>query len=362
MDVAAKPATVTGEFDQAGRSERAESRSHDPLEIDELEFLPVLDSQVENLGSIRPATTLRNSYTAADFTGSTGESPAVHGQSHTHDREMRDVISAESGWMGTWDEGTLSTGLQSDSVAPIREGVLPECGESPLALSGAMQIPEPANDLLSLASLGDSADYASQSLETPKLEDGDVDPHIANTPASGTLGDLPIENRIDFLLEKAKTVGFDTFDEMVTIYYTTSSNDNNLDQNDSWLSRSRRLPQVLSSSYYAAQGWNEWERRGFQVELLRGAEETLMEEIRTFRQSASLSTLLDASLKSDLSDVQSRREEELMQQARKNMPHLWAFIFSLTARNPTIAPAQRVGAVYRIIIALCGSIDVPALK
>lgn len=101
-----------------------------------------------------------------------------------------------------------------------------------------------------------------------------------------------IEDRMAYVLEGAKAVGFQTFDESIVAYYTTCFDEVPSLYDQQRLSRGRRLPQFLAACCGAARGWSDWERRGFQGEILQGAEDTLVRELKTFKSSASFSEWL----------------------------------------------------------------------
>ncbi|KAF2158319.1 hypothetical protein M409DRAFT_31151 [Zasmidium cellare ATCC 36951] len=158
--------------------------------------------------------------------------------------------------------------------------------------------------------------------------------------------EISMENRVGFLVDRAKAAGFSTFDDMIEAYYTTGASSQPQHGTDqASRSRRRRLSDLLPSFFSAARGWSDWERRGLHLELLRGAEQTLMEEVKAFRESMSCA---------DESSTH-RHAEDMMQQAQEKMPKLWSLIMSLTAKNPSIAATDRTNAVYRTVVALCES-------
>ncbi len=113
--------------------------------------------------------------------------------------------------------------------------------------------------------------FTAYAADMPQDEDRwDVD-----VPASA-------QERIRYIVDRATAVGFDTFDEAVAAYYTKKFEDTSLLCVDQRLSRNQQLPQLLSTLHNAAKDWSEWERRGFQEQIIQNAEEALVEELSSY--------------------------------------------------------------------------------
>lgn len=96
--------------------------------------------------------------------------------------------------------------------------------------------------------------------------------------------ELPnMEERLRFVTDQAKAMGFPSFDDAVMAYYNHSFPESSPLYNEQRLSRNRRLPRVLATVRESAQEWSEWERRGFQEEIVRSAEENLVREFHAFK-------------------------------------------------------------------------------
>jgi hypothetical protein len=94
-----------------------------------------------------------------------------------------------------------------------------------------------------------------------------------------------IDDRFEYILECAKKVGFDGFDSLVAKYYTADFSDYSILSQEQRLSRNRHLPGILAELRDKSQGWTEWERQGYQSEILKAAEAIFVAECNTFRHS-----------------------------------------------------------------------------
>ncbi len=101
--------------------------------------------------------------------------------------------------------------------------------------------------------------------------------------------------RVEGILEHVQAAGFESFDELVTAYYSGTFQPTSSMANEQRLSRNRRLPKVLADIFHAADLWSPWERRGLSEEILNTAEFMLTSENSGARNSllAKLSPLLE---------------------------------------------------------------------
>ncbi|GAM86519.1 hypothetical protein ANO11243_045330 [Dothideomycetidae sp. 11243] len=99
--------------------------------------------------------------------------------------------------------------------------------------------------------------------------------------------DAPMEQRLKYVTDQARAMGFANFDDAIIAFYSHTFRESSPLFNDQRLSRNRRLPRVLAALRDAAQDWSEWERRGFQEEIIRAAEENLVKEFHAFRSGAT---------------------------------------------------------------------------
>lgn len=118
--------------------------------------------------------------------------------------------------------------------------------------------------------------------------------------ASVNSKDPSLHSRFSYVLDCAKAVGFESFDALVSIYYTANFEDSSSLSSEQRLSRMRRLPGVIAAIRDSSEGWTQWERQGYQDEILQSAESILGAEFRRFNQ--------DSALKDDIFVLESSRD------------------------------------------------------
>ncbi|WQF75132.1 hypothetical protein CDEST_00146 [Colletotrichum destructivum] len=121
------------------------------------------------------------------------------------------------------------------------------------------------------------------------------------------------QGRVRHVIEQAAAVGFETLDEAIAAYYTETFEDVPSLYQEQRLSRNRRLPRLLSTLQSAAKGWSEWERRGFQEQIAMGAEELLVQELRTFiaRQKTGAGNGIEATASNEVTETASARSQRV---------------------------------------------------
>ncbi|KAJ5218410.1 uncharacterized protein N7498_000509 [Penicillium cinerascens] len=167
--------------------------------------------------------------------------------------------------------------------------------------------------------------------------------------------DALIEGRVAYVLEAAKAAGYETLDELIVDYYTTCFDEGTPLYGQQRLSRSRSLPQFLAACCDAAGGWSDWERKGFREEILKGVEDILVRELRTFKSSPSFLEWLNMPQDRSASKNESRKnkESEIKRIFQNELPDLWALITALIAKNKALQPKDYSGAVFSVITSLC---------
>jgi hypothetical protein len=97
-------------------------------------------------------------------------------------------------------------------------------------------------------------------------------------------------------MESAEMAGYHDFNALISAYYTSDFPESSSLSNEQRLSRNRRLPKVLFELFQATSSWSEWERRGFQEEILKTAENMLSLEGDSARRGLEikLTPLLNA--------------------------------------------------------------------
>lgn len=99
---------------------------------------------------------------------------------------------------------------------------------------------------------------------------------LSGTP--GPLRDHKLDERFEYVLYCLRTAGFESFDGLVTAYYSSSFDESSTLAMEQRLSRNRGLPNVIAELFRSAGCWSDWERRGFHEELLKTTEMMLITE------------------------------------------------------------------------------------
>jgi hypothetical protein len=134
----------------------------------------------------------------------------------------------------------------------------------------------------SLGSTDSSKQQTSTSTETTtsasSLSPEDDDERATQVPDA----DASMEDRIGYVISCAKQVGFDSLDSLVSAYYTRPFAEVSSLSGEQRISRHRRLPQVLAQLRQQITTWTQWERTGFEDEILRTAEDICAAECGRF--------------------------------------------------------------------------------
>jgi hypothetical protein len=96
------------------------------------------------------------------------------------------------------------------------------------------------------------------------------------------------EKQLEYVLNCAEYAGFDSFDDLVTAYYTSKFDDACHLFFEQRQSRNRRLPGVLAEVRRSSMTWTQWEKQGYSDEVLKAAESILVKEFRSFVCSRSV--------------------------------------------------------------------------
>jgi hypothetical protein len=99
---------------------------------------------------------------------------------------------------------------------------------------------------------------------------------LSGTP--GPLRDHKLDERFEYVLYCLRTAGCESFDGLVTAYYSSNFDEASTLAMEQRLSRNRGLPNVVAELFRSAGSWSEWERRGFHEELLKTTEMMLIAE------------------------------------------------------------------------------------
>lgn len=144
-----------------------------------------------------------------------------------------------------------------------------------------------------------------------------------------------LDERFQCIMEQVDAAGFESFDAMATAYYTQNFSDTSPLADEQRLSRNRRLPQFISEVNAAASnGWSDWERKGFQDEILRTAEGMLTNEGCDARQSlgGKVNQLVEAQ---DNGNPAAAAEAmvSMKRTVQEQLPNSWALTMALASDN-----------------------------
>ncbi|KAK2001889.1 hypothetical protein LX36DRAFT_652895 [Colletotrichum falcatum] len=174
----------------------------------------------------------------------------------------------------------------------------------------------------------------------------------ASLPPGLPGSDASLIERLDCLRQYAGALGFGSLDAALSSYYTADLSKSPTLFNEQCLSRSRRLPGLLSEIRKHSKGWNRLGQAGYAEETLRSAEDIYVDE---FRQ---------AGIDVHLQLAEAAGEELTMDLVPKALvvlqnkfPHLWALITSLAmdAATPGEQQQQRRHpyTVFATVMTLC---------
>ncbi|KAG5921460.1 hypothetical protein E4U42_005842 [Claviceps africana] len=153
------------------------------------------------------------------------------------------------------------------------------------------------------------------------------------------------EERVESVMRQAHEAGFDTFEDFATAYYKTDLNKASPLSTEQHLSRSKRLPRVVSDVYQAAETWPQWERRGFCQQILATAATMLTSEASA--RDGHLAYLLQ---KQDVSRV-SEGLELMGKRAQQELPYSWTLNKALVEEGDVAHAAEGPGSSSYIALA-----------
>lgn len=142
----------------------------------------------------------------------------------------------------------------------------------PEHLGHKMRHPSPPTDAMNFAPLATAPPHMGTSVMDPSPDMRQVPPPT-------------LDQRFEGIMQHVEAAGFESFDDLVTAYYSDTFCETSPLANEQHLSRNRRLPKVISDVFQATDSWTHWERRGFQEEILKTAESMLISEGSGVRNS-----------------------------------------------------------------------------
>ncbi|KAI0905120.1 hypothetical protein F4823DRAFT_633261 [Ustulina deusta] len=147
-----------------------------------------------------------------------------------------------------------------------------------------------------------------------------------------------VEEQFEYVLSCAQRVGFDSFDTMALLYYTRNFDPASVLGTEQRLSRNRRLPELLAELRKQSTTWSALQRRGYQDETLKSAEEICAMEYGEFHRGDANSSENESVNETELGDM---------------LPNLWALLTGLVSSNPQLSQRQISEVVFTSLRILC---------
>ncbi len=169
---------------------------------------------------------------------------------------------------------------EDDLRNPLEYGQVPCLDFAPLC--------HDAGSIEQVMTLSDHSSAIDTSFNSARAE---VARHVADQSATlgqGHATQIPLETRMESVLEHIEHQGFDNFDSVVGIYYSQTFAASSSLTSEQWLSRNRRLPHVVASILDSSTHWNQSETRNLNDEILKASESLLTGEIDAARAGLML--------------------------------------------------------------------------
>ncbi|KAH7180236.1 hypothetical protein DER46DRAFT_619794 [Fusarium sp. MPI-SDFR-AT-0072] len=119
----------------------------------------------------------------------------------------------------------------------------------------------------------------------------------SSSRSPGTVPKESLNARFQNIMECVGAMGFESFDDLVTSYYTDDFEEASKLFHEQRFSRIRRLPGVFAEILEGARKWEPSERRGISEEVLKEAELVLM--LENSEAGKSLQSITDAAMTND---------------------------------------------------------------
>ncbi|RWA13132.1 hypothetical protein EKO27_g1973 [Xylaria grammica] len=174
----------------------------------------------------------------------------------------------------------------------------------------------------------------------------DATASMATTPIQWPGSGLPhpqatVEEQFEYVLSCAQRVGFDSFDTMALHYYTRNFHPASALALEQRLSRNRRLPELLAELRKQSVTWSTWQRRGYQDEMLKAAEEICTVEYNEFHKADGNGSESESMNEASLGDM---------------LPNLWGLLTGLVSSNHQLSQRQ-ISEVFTAVLVTRQSLD-----
>ncbi|POR34499.1 Uncharacterized protein TPAR_05301 [Tolypocladium paradoxum] len=206
--------------------------------------------------------------------------------------------------------------------------------------------PSPPDDAMNFAPLAVAPPHMGPSVMDPN-------PNMRPVPAPVPPGAATLDQRFEGIMQHVEAAGFESFDDLVTAYYSDTFCETSPLANEQHLSRNRRLPKVISDVFQATDNWTHWERRGFQEEILKTAESMLISEGSGGRSSllSQIRPLIetqDGAIPPNAGEVLLGMKKTI----QNELPNSWALTMALAANSRTSWQRDRSSTALATIVLL----------
>ncbi|KAI0544242.1 hypothetical protein F4679DRAFT_576973 [Xylaria curta] len=185
-----------------------------------------------------------------------------------------------------------------------------------------------------------AAKHPANNMHQPIIyPDGIISPPLTAAPTNWPNSQASVEDQLEYILNCAQRVGFDSFDTMALHYYTRNFNPTSNIALEQHRSRNQRLPELLAELRKQSTSWSEWQRRGYEGQTLKAAEEICAMEYGEFRKCEGNGSEHEGVNEGALGDM---------------LPNLWALLTGLVSSNQQLSQRQTSEVVFTCMKLLCG--------
>ncbi|OJJ30101.1 hypothetical protein ASPWEDRAFT_164005 [Aspergillus wentii DTO 134E9] len=157
--------------------------------------------------------------------------------------------------------------------------------------------------------------------------------HIPVTQYHETVGNESISHHYQYVIDHVKRAGFESFDALVSGYYTLSFTRNSTADRAQKASRAKRLRSVLESLHKHSKEWTKWEARGFQEQTVQAAEGIYVAELGELQLDSDVNIYGTVDDLPPIEIQKSQVLQNLQRQYENKVPNLWALFTELAGAS-----------------------------
>ncbi|KAK3499445.1 uncharacterized protein B0T23DRAFT_305992 [Neurospora hispaniola] len=276
---------------------------------------------------------------------------------HGHDSLLvHDSPDIDPLLFSTERHGTMTVGFTEESESKVLNW---KAQPPPLATSNPGQVVALTSSVAQdLPEMKKTRTSNRTTYSTTPAEVNQKDPRQQHQPASLPTKRPTLDERMESVMERVETEGFDNFDSLATLYYKAKFGDSSSLAVEQRLSRNRRLPKLFADVFSAAQEWGAREQRPLFDEILRMSEGMLIGEARGVHSTlhASIGGLARSAKDHETGKSAVPGLKRLMED---NLSNLWALVTALATENRAVRQRDRSNTVLATILVLQCSGQLP---